>query len=106
VGKLSVVIVRESEQDSPALGQLFVGLRTGAPAQWLREKGHALVIIDDDTTDADGRPIPLVQTFKSLGITMPCLFILDSTNQVILKTTLPADVTPDGVLEMIRSAGG
>lgn len=106
VGKLTAVIVRESEEDTPVLGGVFVALRTGEPAKWLRERGHTLVIIDDDTTDAQGNPIPLVQTFKSLGIAMPALFLLDSTNQVIHKSTLSATTTADGILQVIRDTGG
>jgi hypothetical protein len=106
VGKLTAVIVHETEDDSPAVARMFIGLRSGASAKWLADQGHKLLILDDDTVDATGQPVQLVATLKALGVPMPALFVLDGQDRVLLKQTLAEGTTADNVIELLRRAGG
>lgn len=106
VGKLTAVIVHETEDDSPAAARLFIALRTGTPAKWIRDQGHSLLILDDDAVDATGQPLALVSTLKSLGVPMPALFVLDGQDRVLVKQTLAEGTTADNVIELLRRAGG
>lgn len=101
--QVTAVIIRESEDDTPAFARLLTGLRTGEAARWLAAGGHDLIVVDDDATDADGRPLKLVASLSALGVSMPALFLL-SGDDVILKETLPASATADQVLAKIRGA--
>ena len=106
VGKLTAVIVHETEDDTPAFARLAVALRTGSAATWLKDNGHKLLILDDDTVDAEGQPIALVATLKQLGVQMPALFVLDAADKVVLKQTLADTTTADNVVEYLRRIGG
>lgn len=102
VGKLTAVIVHETEDDTASLSRAFVALRSGPSADWLKSQGHSLAIVDDDSTDVDGQPLKILQPLKALGVAMPALFVLDSTNRVVLQQTLPPDVTASGVISLIQ----
>lgn len=102
VGKLTAVVLHESEDDSPAFARMAVALRSGSAATWIKEQGHKLLILDDDTVDADGQPIKLVATLKQLGVQMPALFVLDAADKVVLKQTLADSTTADNVVEYLR----
>jgi hypothetical protein len=105
VGKLTAVVLHESEDDSPAFARMAVALRSGSAATWLKDNGHKLLILDDDTVDAEGQPIKLVATLKQLGVQMPALFVLDGKDQVVLKQTLADSTTADNVVELLRRVG-
>lgn len=106
VGKLTAVVLHESEDDSPAFARMAIALRSGSAATWLKDNGHKLLILDDDSVDAEGQPIKLVATLKQLGVQMPALFVLDGKDQVVLKQTLADSTTADNVVEYLRRIGG
>lgn len=105
VGKLTAVIIHETEQDTPAFARMAVALRSGSAATWLKDNGHKLLILDDDTVDADGKPMALVATLKQLGVQMPALFVLDAQDNVVLKHALADTTTADNVVEYLRRIG-
>jgi hypothetical protein len=106
VGKLTAVILHETEESTPAFARMAVALRSGSAATWLKDNGHKLLILDDDSVDAEGQPIRLVATLKQLGVQMPALFVLDGQDRVVLKQTLAEGTTADNVIEMLRRVGG
>lgn len=99
--KVTAVLIHESADDTPALAQMVVGLRTGEAARWLSAGGHSLLVLDDDATDSAGQPLQLVTTLKALGVQMPALFVLDGA-RVLLKESLPSTATAAEVLAKIQ----
>lgn len=108
-GARNVFIIRESEDDTPALAALFVSLRAGPSATWLRNQGHKLTILDDDEGDGKGGRAPdLVKLDPALaGVPLPALIITDkATGKVLTKATITAATTADNVVEAITRTGG
>jgi hypothetical protein len=100
-GKRHVVIVRESENDTPDMAFLFNALRTDEPSKWLKEQGHTLAIHDDDDEDQNGQPIPLVEKLEQLG-PVPGLFVLDQTSGIVVhKQELPR--TAPEVIDVVKA---
>lgn len=106
-GKRTVVILRESGDQTPAQGALFIGLRNGTAAQYIATKGHELKILDDEQLDAAGQRPKVIADILATNTPMPCIAIYDTGTGKLLHTqTLPPTVTPDGVVELIRQQGG
>ena len=102
-GPLQVTILHESTATTPEMARTFTNLRTGTSQSYLKSKGHTLNILDDDLTDAAGKPSPLVTKWAPIG-TLPELVIGTADGKVIWRGPLPA--TADGVIEAIKRAGG
>lgn len=99
VGKRAVVILRETDDNTPAIGLLTTQLRTGEAAAYLKSKGHTLDILDDDN------PAPIVTKLVALGVAEPALFILDAaTGAVVHQQPLPASAAE--VLAVLKAHGG
>ncbi len=98
-GKRYVVILRETEDNTPAIGILTTQLRTGEVAAYIKTQGHKLDIFDDDY------PSPLVSKLVAAGEQEPALFILDAaTSNVIHSEPLPT--TAAGVMAVLKAHGG
>lgn len=104
-GPRTLVIVRESEDDNPLFGQMSVALRFGDKAKILAERGHRVIILDDDETDEDGQPVPLLKALVPLNPQLPALFILDENSRVLHHETLN-DLTADRVMKVLEDNGG
>lgn len=106
-GPRTVMLLYESEDSSPQLAALMVGLRNGTPAKYLADKKHRLLILDDDATDQLGRPIALVEKLLARGIELPALFICDSaTGKCLKEMHIESGTTADNIVERVREAGG
>lgn len=101
-GPRDLLIVHESGDTTPDLARVITALRTGTAAQYLAEKKHTLTILDDEATDADGKPAPLLEQFKPY--TVPELLIIAPPNKVLKREPLPASA--DGVLSSLKANGG
>lgn len=106
-GQRIVVLIRESEDDTPSMAQLIQNLRIGQHADYLESKGHELLILDPDHQDQNGQPLALVQQLKPINSNWPALFILEkSDGRPLHNETLSADATASDVMETIRENGG
>lgn len=109
-GPRIVLLIRETADTTPALAALINQLRTGPPSQYLKSKGHNLLILDDDSLGGDGKPSVLVEQwrphFKDLNL--PAVLVIrkasDGSIQVVSKETLPP--TADAVIDLVKKSGG
>lgn len=105
-GKRTVVILHESEDATPQFSRMVNGLRSGDNAKYLKDRGHTLLIIDDDTTDEIGRPLEVVTQLSADGLPMPALFVLDEGGAVVHKQPLSPEANAAGVMEVLKGNGG
>lgn len=106
-GPRTVIILRESAEDTTALARLITNLQAGPGRDYLKSKGHACFVLDDDATDASDRPSPLVEGWKkALNLPFPVVAILDSKANVLYKQTLGKDSTAEEVLALLKKWGG
>jgi hypothetical protein len=82
-----------------------VALRAGAAAKYLKEKGHSLFILDDDSVDESGKPSPVLEKWRPVfkDIVLPALIV--SNKDAVLKV-MPCPANPDDVLLEIKKTGG
>lgn len=106
-GPRHIVILRESERDTPAFGNMVGLLRAGAPAKYLAEKGHRFTLFDVNDEDENGRPVKLVEELKTFAVPPPALFVLplDGGNP-LYKATLPKPPSADAVVDAVKGTGG
>lgn len=108
-GPRMVVLLHETADKSPEWTRAINLLRVGPQAQYLSSKGHSLLILDDDSVGADGKPSPAVARWLPhvQGLDLPVLIVADkATGGVTHKQSLPDAVTADGIVEIIKSHGG
>jgi hypothetical protein len=108
-GKRLVVLIRETADDTPAVGQMLVGLRSGPSAAYLSSKSHTLDMLDIHSVGPDGKPASLIEMFRPeiAGMTLPVLVVADAvTRKLISKQTLPPTATAADVVEAVKKAGG
>jgi hypothetical protein len=112
-GPRAVLIIHEAGDTTPTLARLKTGLRTGEAAKYLKEKGHTLLILDDDAKDQNDQPSPVVAHWKPHleGVTLPAIVIgSDATNpaagSLIHRQSLPPEATPASTLEILKANGG
>lgn len=103
-GARRVVIIRESLDDTPAHARMFITLQSGANAEYIRSKGHAINILDDEQTDENGNPLALVQSLLPLQ-PPPALFVLEMSDGRPLHHE-PLPETADDVMRVLRENGG
>ena len=106
-GLRTVLILRESADTTPELARVITSLRAGQQSQYIKSKGHSLLVLQIDDVGSDGKPLPVAESWKRevAGLTMPVLIIIDqTTKQIVAKFPLPK--TADGVIETLKSNGG
>lgn len=109
VGQRAVLILRESAETTPALARLLTSLRAGTQAAYLKSKGHSLSILDDDAVDPTGKPSPAVESWRPhfAGMKLPAVIIYDPATKSILDKRIIVDTTTaDGIIELVKAAGG
>ena len=106
-GSRTVVVVRETEDATPATLQLIVRLRTGAISTYLKEHQHSLYILDDDSIDETGTKSPFLKPYlEKVGtLPLPAVVIADTkTGAMLFSGPMPA--TAEEVLELVKKNGG
>ncbi len=101
-GVRQVVIVHEAQEQTPEFSRMAVALRVGKPAEYLKSKGHTLLILDDDAIAADGKPSPLLDPFRPLN--PPELIVVKPPASVLYRGKLPD--TADEVIAEVQRHGG
>lgn len=97
-GPRDVLIVHETATDGPAFARLKSNLRSGAAYDYLKAKGHTLLIQDQD----DGSPVIKQWQAELTGQTLPVILI-SAKGKLLAKQTLPATATADDVLTIIKT---
>lgn len=108
-GPRGVTIIRESSEDTPAAGRLWTALRNPPHSDYLKEKGHTLLILDADAEDENGRPSPAVEVWKPVivGVKMPALVIYDPASKKILdKRSIVPEDGADAIIGFLKAKGG
>lgn len=109
VGACDIVIVRETADDTPAIGRLVVGLQSGEVAKYLESKGHELYLLDDDAKDAGDAKAAMLKSVEPAitGMTEPAFVMVDrSTKRIAHKESLPPEATAADVLALVKEHGG
>jgi len=102
-GPRTVLILRESANDTPAMSRLLVSLQAGKGRDYLKSKGHSCLALDVDAKGADGKADANVAAWRvAVDVPLPALAILDSKGNVLHKEPLPATATADDVLAVLR----
>jgi hypothetical protein len=101
-GPRVVVVLHETAETTPAQSQMFVALRSGSNEAYLKEKGHKLLILDDDAVGADDKPLALVAKL-SAALPPPSVHVL---NGEAIVTSKPLPDNAAGVLDILKGAGG
>jgi hypothetical protein len=105
-GTREMVILRESADQSAELARSLTALRVGSNAEYLKAKGHDLIVLDDDATLADGTPDPYVQGLLSLrgSVALPCVYLIDkAANKLIDVKPFTNDAA---AMEALKASGG
>lgn len=105
-GTREMVILRESADQSAELARSLTALRVGVNAEYLKAKGHDLIVLDDDATLADGSPDPYVQGLLSLrgSVALPCVYLIDkAANKLIDVKPFTSDAA---AMEALKASGG
>lgn len=108
-GQRAVLIIRETADGTPELSRLLVALRSGPQADYLRQKGHTLHILDDDSVDQNGRPSPIVEAWRPhiAGMTLPLLIVIDpATSTPLLKEFIAPTATAEQIVARVKEYGG
>ena len=107
-GARQVLFIRETAAGTPALARLIVALRVGVHAEWLKSRGHTLLILDDDAVGPDGQPAPLLVKWRPhyAGLKLPALVIADPAGNLLHAAPLLDNASADVVIEAIKKAGG
>lgn len=106
-GKRHLVILEETDESTPALGRLVLGLQNGLTrsGKYLRSQGHRLEVLDDDLPAAADlwQRIPPDQQLRS----RPCLVVFDGDSGAFVDAAeLPAAPTEDDFLRTLQAHGG
>ena len=109
VGACDIVIVRETADDTPAIGRLVVGLQSGDVATYLESKGHELYLLDDDAKDAGDAKAAMLKAVEPaiVGMDDPAFVMVDrATKRIVHKKTLAPESTASDVLALVKEHGG
>lgn len=101
-GVRQIVIVHEAQEQTPEFSRMATALRVGPPGEYLKSKGHSLLILDDDAVDADGKPSPLLAPFRPLN--PPELIIVQPPTKVLYRGKLIDDA--NAVVDEVKRHGG
>ena len=102
-GKRVAMFIHEASEMSPDLNILITKLRSGASAQWVKDKGHSLLILDKDQKEM-GKYQSILETEGKKGV--PRLVVLDQATNTVLHSESFAGDNPDTVVEIIKRTGG
>lgn len=108
-GPRGVVVIHETEDQTPATGRLIVKLRNGEAAAYFKDKEHSLLILDKDAKDKDGNPSPVVKEWLGqIGdMPLPVLVIYEpKSRKLLIKESLAKDATVDTILAALKAKGG
>jgi len=104
-GKRLLVIIHETADTTPEQGALFTAIRSGETAKYIKEKGHpSPLILDDESVDAGGRPIALVESLEA-AMPAPAMFVLEPTTKAVIAKQALATKEQD-VLAFLKANGG
>lgn len=103
-GPSYTAIVRESSADNAAFGQLVIGLRQGAAAEFFSKDGRRLYVLDDDGTDEAGTQVIPADSLK--GLPLPAIQVYSKDWKLLNSESLPVDASVDSVLATSRRLGG
>lgn len=104
-GKRLIVILHETADTTPAEAAIFTALRVGEQARYLADKGHSLLILDDDAEGPSGESVALVARLKAEGVPLPAQFVLDPATKSVLGKQ-PLSSSAAGVVEFAKGYGG
>lgn len=106
-GKRTVLLVYETLDVTPAFSRLVNGLRIGTNAAYLKSKGHALHLIDDDAVNGDGAKAALLAKYADSVKFPRSLIVADTaTGAVIAVGEVTDNSTAAGVVDFIKQNGG
>ena len=105
-GQRTIILIRETEDETPAFARLVVALRNGEHAAYLTGKGHTLRVYDQHQLDENGEPLAIVQTLLPLHSELPAVFILREDGLPLHHETLPATATAADVMAILKGQGG
>lgn len=101
-GPMQIVVVRESGDTTPGFSRTVTELRNGEAAAYLKSKNHRFDVWDDDVVDEKGQR--LVNAEWIAGLALPAVVLLDGTSgRVLHRETLPATVTANAILELVKA---
>lgn len=101
-GPRELLVVHETGDESPAKSALFIELRAGDAAKYLKEKQHSLLILDKDAKDESGNPAEPLAKFAPF--TPPELLIIAPPNKLLSRQKMPA--TSADFLAAVKAKGG
>lgn len=87
-GPKHLLVVHESADDTPEQARLLISLQDGPVAKQLADAGSTVTVLDKDATDADGKPLPLLEKFKPY--TTPEVLILTKDERLLRRMKQPA----------------
>lgn len=107
-GPRSLAIIHQSQEDTHEQGRMFVELRDGGNADYLKSKGHKLEILDADSVDEDGNPDVYTQNWmRAAGVTKPPFLGLKTLDdKVLLIRPLSANETSTSIIATVQEYGG
>lgn len=103
-GRRQIILVRETQDNTPQMNITELSFRSGTQAEYLKSKGHFLVILSDDRP-----PPPKLQAVfdKTKAVKLPALAILDADSLAELFVgSIEPDIKPDALLDLIKKHGG
>lgn len=103
-GKRTIVILGETEEQTPELFQMYVSLRNNPIAEYLQSRGHRLWILDDDHQDAQSYVTLLNRNKAAAGLPVEVVIVDAETPKLLYKGNCPP--TAQGVLDLIKANGG
>ena len=112
-GKRAILVIRETEDSTPEISRLITSLQGGAPnspAMYIREKGHTLSFLDDDSVTEDGKSSPYVTAWRPFyqDLQLPAILIIEpqtgAAGKVLYRGQLPK--TAVEVIDLLKRYGG
>ena len=97
-GPRDVLIVHETATDGPAFARLKSNLRSGASYDYLKSKGHTLLIQDPD----DGSPVIKQWQAELAGLKLPAI-IISAKGKLLLKKSLSDGADANEVIGLIKT---
>lgn len=102
-GPLYIVVVKEASKQTPEEAALYNSQKL---ADYIKQKGHSWLVVDQDITGADKVPERLKPYLdRAKGKTLPFAIIVDKkTGKEIMKETVP--LNDDEAIKLLQKAGG